>query len=172
MSPDAADALVDSPSAYVHIPFCARVCPYCDFAVVAGQDDVAERYIDAVVSEITTSDKWRQLDSVFFGGGTPSHIDHALLGRVLDALAGRHGIAEGAEITLEANPEDFSAVKAAEIRSLGFNRVSFGAQSFDEQVLAALGRRHQPQDIVTTVDAARSGGLDNLSVDLIYGSTR
>ncbi len=169
MTPELADSFIDSVAAYVHIPFCSAICPYCDFAVVAGQDDLAERYVDAVVSEISMSDTWRDLDAVYFGGGTPSHVDPVLLARILEALAGHHGIAVDAEISLEANPEDFSKDRADLLKQIGFNRVSFGAQSFDAGVLVSLGRRHQADQIMISVNAARDAGFENLSLDLIYG---
>ncbi|MGH8913670.1 MAG: radical SAM family heme chaperone HemW [Acidimicrobiia bacterium] len=170
MSRSDVDVHVDTPAAYVHIPFCSAVCPYCDFAVVAGADDMAERYVDAVIAEIGMSERWRPLDSVYVGGGTPSHVDPSLLGRILGTLARRHGMVSGAEVTLEANPEDFSLARARHLLSLGFNRVSFGAQSFDTLVLAALGRRHDGADIVESVDNARQAGFANVSLDLIFGS--
>ena len=93
MSRTDVDAHVDTASAYVHIPFCSAVCPYCDFAVVAGSDHLAERYVQAVVNEISRSPERQALEAVYFGGGTPSHVAPALLGRLLDALADAHGIA-------------------------------------------------------------------------------
>ena len=170
MTPIHADSFVGSAAAYVHIPFCAVVCPYCDFAVVEGQDDLAERYIDAVVAEIARSERWRPFDAVYFGGGTPSHLDPVLLGRILESLDAKHGLSDGAELTLEANPEDFTAERAGLLRRLGFNRVSFGAQSFDPKVLQSLGRRHVADHIAASVQAARSVGFDNISLDLIYGT--
>ena len=170
MTPEVADSFVEAAAAYVHIPFCSAICPYCDFAVVAGQDDLAVRYVDAVVAEIGMSDPWRPLDAVYFGGGTPSHVDPTLLARILEALANRHGIAADAETSLEANPEDFSEHRADLLRRIGFNRVSFGAQSFDGGVLVSLGRRHQADQIEASVMAARKTGFENLSLDLIYGT--
>ncbi|MGD2059719.1 MAG: radical SAM family heme chaperone HemW [Acidimicrobiia bacterium] len=170
MKPEEADSFVAHAAAYVHIPFCSAVCPYCDFAVVAGRDDLAHRYTEAVVTEIASSPSWRPLHAVYFGGGTPSHIAPDLLGSILEGLAARHGISSGAEISLEANPEDFTTAKAKRLRSIGFNRVSFGAQSFDPAVLSWLGRRHRPTDIVRSVRSAREAGLENLSIDLIFGS--
>ena len=171
MTPAEADRFATYAAAYVHIPFCSAVCPYCDFAVVAGQDHLAERYVSAVCTEIASADPWRPLDAVYFGGGTPSHIDTHLLGRVLDSLSATHGLSAAAEVSLEANPEDFSIERATRLRELGFNRVSFGAQSFDDAVLIGLGRRHVPEDIVASVGAARAAGFDDVSIDLIYGST-
>lgn len=170
MSPEEADRFADLAAAYVHIPFCSAICPYCDFAVVAGQDHLAERYVAAVRSEIESGDPWRPLDAVYFGGGTPSHIDPALLGSILKSLRARHGLAEDAEISLEANPEDFDPERARDLRSLGFNRVSFGAQSFDAGVLESLGRRHHAEQIGSSVRTAREGGFGNVSVDLICGT--
>lgn len=171
MTPAEADRFATSAAAYVHIPFCSSVCPYCDFAVVAGKDHLAERYIAAVCTEIDSADSWRPLDAVYFGGGTPSHLDPRLLGRILDSLRATHGISSDAEVSLEANPEDFSIERATDLRELGFNRVSFGAQSFDDAVLLALGRRHGPAEIVASTVAARDGGFSEVSIDLIYGST-
>jgi oxygen-independent coproporphyrinogen-3 oxidase len=157
-------------AAYVHIPFCSAVCPYCDFAVVAGADHKIGRYMDAVVAEISMSRRWRPLDSVYFGGGTPSHVGPAHLERILDALSSHHGLTAGAEISLEANPEDFSPSRATELLAAGFNRVSFGAQSFDDTVLARLGRRHTGDHIEISFSSARSAGFDNVSLDLIFGT--
>jgi putative oxygen-independent coproporphyrinogen III oxidase len=165
-----ADAHADRPSAYVHLPFCTRVCPYCDFAVVAGRDDLIDRYVTAVVDEIELSPRWRPLDAIFMGGGTPSHVPARELGRIIDALASRHGLAPDAEVTLEANPEDFGAELGVELVGFGFNRVSFGAQSFDDRILLELGRRHRAVDIEGSVANAKSAGFASVSLDLIFGS--
>jgi oxygen-independent coproporphyrinogen-3 oxidase len=170
MSAPDVDLHVKSPSAYVHIPFCSSVCPYCDFAVVAGADDMAERYVAAVITEIERVDPWLPLASVYFGGGTPSHVDPKLLGRILDTLERRHGLEPGAEVSLEANPEDFGEEQARVLLSLGFNRVSFGAQSFDDAVLTRLGRRHRNSDIIRSVESARGAGFSSVSLDLIFGT--
>jgi putative oxygen-independent coproporphyrinogen III oxidase len=170
MTPADVDTHLDTAAAYVHIPFCSAVCPYCDFAVVAGADDLTGRYARAVVAEIEMSAPWRPLEAIYFGGGTPSHVAPALLGMMLDALAGHHGIADGAEISLEANPEDFRRDRAADLRSLGFNRVSFGAQSLDGAVLESLGRRHDSTQVTASISTAREAGFENVSVDLIYGT--
>ena len=170
MSRTDVDAYVNTAAAYVHIPFCSAVCPYCDFAVVSGADHLAERYVEAVVDEIGASQRWRPFEAVYFGGGTPSHVAPELLGRLLGALADRHGVVDDAEITLEANPEDFDPERASQLKALGFNRVSFGAQSLDGAVLAALGRRHDASQVASSIAAARDAGFENISVDLIYGT--
>jgi oxygen-independent coproporphyrinogen-3 oxidase len=170
VSPHDVDRHVDSTAAYVHIPFCSAVCPYCDFAVVAGAVHVADRYVDALVAEIERGEVWLPLDSVYVGGGTPSHIDPRLLGRILETLSRHHGLAGDAEVSLEANPEDFSLDHARRLVFQGFNRVSFGAQSFDDAVLARLGRRHRGPDIVRSVENARAAGIQSVSLDLIFGT--
>lgn len=163
-----ADGAGELACAYVHIPFCHRVCPYCDFAVVEGRLDLTDRYLSALVREIGESAPWRKLDAIFVGGGTPSAIAPDELGRVLDALDRRFGLSNRAEITIEANPEDWTADKASALRNNGFNRVSLGVQSFDPAVLESLGRRHQPADIQRA--AGVSGNWDSVSVDLIFGT--
>ena len=113
---------------------------------------------------------WQELEAVYFGGGTPSHVSPHLLGMVLGALQACHGIADDAEVSLEANPEDFSEQRAEALLTAGFNRVSFGAQSFDDMVLARLGRRHRAEDIEGSIDNARRAGFGNISLDLIFGT--
>jgi len=169
VTPAEADRFVGAAAAYVHIPFCSAVCPYCDFAVVAGEDHLEDRYIAAVCAEITSSEEWKPLDAVYFGGGTPTHVAPGLLGKVLDTLSAKHGIRTDAEISVEANPEDFTITRAKELMKLGFNRASFGAQSFDSAVLSSLGRRHEAPQIEESVAHAREAGFKNLSIDLIYG---
>ncbi len=164
------DRFVGLAGAYLHTPFCGAICPYCDFAVVAGKDDLIDRYCDAVVAEIGMDRPWKHLDSVYVGGGTPSRVPGHQLNRLLEALRSRHGIDEAAEVSLEANPEDWTGEIAASFRAAGFNRVSFGAQSFNSSVLVSLGRRHGPDQISMSVATARTEGFDNISIDLIYGS--
>lgn len=169
-SPQLADSAADAATAYVHVPFCARVCPYCDFAVVAGRDDLMDRYADAVVTEIGMAPPWRRLDALYVGGGTPSRFGSGRLARVVDAVRGRFGLADGAEVTLEANPEDWTPQLATALLAAGFTRVSFGAQSFSDAVLLSLGRRHLAPDVVAAVAVARREGFPSINVDLIFGT--
>ncbi|CAN5886046.1 radical SAM family heme chaperone HemW [soil metagenome] len=169
-SPVLADQAGAWAGAYVHIPFCARVCPYCDFAVVEGRDDSADAYLSALESEIARRPPWRPLDAVFFGGGTPSRFGAHRLAGALAALARHYGLAGSAEVTLEANPEDWSAELSDALVGAGFTRVSFGAQSFDPLVLAELGRRHGPADISRAVGIARQSAFGSVSLDLIFGT--
>ncbi|MBT8248650.1 MAG: radical SAM family heme chaperone HemW [Acidimicrobiia bacterium] len=158
----------DDLGAYLHVPFCEAVCPYCDFAVVAGRDDEVSRYLKAVTAEINGSDAVGLVDAVFVGGGTPSRVSG--LAGLVGALEERHGLAPDAEVTLEANPEDWTDGKAEELRTAGFTRVSFGAQSYDPMVLEYLGRRHSPNQIDAAVDSVRRTGFESVSIDLIFGS--
>ncbi|MEN8234343.1 MAG: radical SAM family heme chaperone HemW [Actinomycetota bacterium] len=160
-------------SAYVHIPFCAQRCPYCDFAVVAADEpggDEAARYVEAILAEIAMEDTPFPLDAVNFGGGTPTRVDASDLGRILGALDQRFGIADDAEVSIEANPEDWSPTYGDALLSAGFNRVSFGVQSFDPVVLNSLGRTHSPDEAESAVRAARESGFDTVNLDLIYGA--
>jgi oxygen-independent coproporphyrinogen-3 oxidase len=157
-------------AAYVHVPFCARVCPYCDFAVVAGKDEFTARYFTALLAEIEMEPPAGPLDSVFIGGGTPSRVPSGLLGGVVDRLADRFGLGDGAEVSLEANPEDWTPAVADGLAAAGINRVSFGVQSFDDVVLAGLGRMHVAADGRVAVERARAAGFDSISLDLIFGS--
>jgi oxygen-independent coproporphyrinogen-3 oxidase len=167
--PDTVERAAGWRSAYVHFPFCARVCPYCDFAVVGGADDRVSEYVDALVAEISMEPEWHRLDAVFVGGGTPSRAALPSMNRILEALDGRFGLADDAEITLEANPEDWTEAHSDGLVEAGFNRVSFGVQSFDPGVLAALGRMHTPEQAEAAVGTARVSGFASVSVDLIYG---
>lgn len=168
--PELADRASHWRSAYVHVPFCGQVCPYCDFAVVAGKDHLFSRYARALIAEIRSAPDWGPLDAVNFGGGTPSRMPAAWLGRILGQVISRFGIVEGAEVSLEANPEDWTPSRARQLGAVGFNRVSLGAQSFDPVVLSYLGRRHSPDDIVRSVTASRHAGFASVNLDLIMGS--
>lgn len=168
-SAELADAAADLVAAYVHIPFCRRVCPYCDFAVVEGTD-LADRYVDAVVAEIGRAEPFRRpLDAVAVGGGTPTAIRPDALGRIIGSLEERFGLAAGAEVSLEANPEDLTPGTARALADVGVNRISLGVQSFDADVLAALGRNHTPEEARAAVDAALDA-VPSVSIDLIFGT--
>jgi putative oxygen-independent coproporphyrinogen III oxidase len=168
--PDLAEAASTWRSVYLHLPFCARVCPYCDFAVVAGRDGLTDRYLAALESEVLAEPPWYELEAVFVGGGTPSRVPTAGLRRLLALLRGRFGLVEDAEVTLEANPEDWNAARASALVEAGFTRVSLGVQSFDRAVLTDLGRLHTPDQAVAAVSVARAAGFASVSLDLIYGS--
>lgn len=167
-------ALFPSAALYVHFPFCARKCLYCDFPSFAGQDDQMARYLEALHAEIDAAPPCR-IRTIFLGGGTPSYIPGPWMAEVMDHLRRHFDIAPDAEITMEANPGNErlhageAGVEWARYRQMGINRISLGVQSFDAGVLQALGRIHSPQDAVDAVAAVKAGGFTNMSIDLMYG---
>lgn len=173
--PSLADSAAEWVGAYIHIPFCRTVCPYCDFAVVAlSADGVASDargpYIEALLEEIAAERQFaRPLDAVFVGGGTPTSIQPDDLGRVLAAIDARFGLAGGAEVSIEANPEDLAPGVPAALAGVGFNRISLGVQSLDPDVLGSLGRAHDPGEASTAI-ARAVDVFDSVNVDLIYGT--
>lgn len=158
---------------YVHIPYCVSRCPYCDFNTYVGIEDTAPAYVDAILCE---AEAWarrahaRQAGSIFFGGGTPSLLEPALVERLLAGLHASFAVADDAEVTMEANPETVDVARLRAFREAGINRLSFGAQSFAPRVLATLGRAHSALRTVQAVGEARAAGFDNINLDLIYGT--
>lgn len=165
-----ADDAHDWKSAYVHIPFCRRRCPYCDFAIVPGppDDTLHARYVAAVLAEIDMADAFGPLDAIDFGGGTPSVIDPSHIGAITRRLVDRFGGARP-EVSIEVNPEDWSVALADGLRSAGVDRISIGAQSMSAPVLGQLGRLHTADQISTAVEEAKEAGFRSVSVDLILG---
>lgn len=156
-------------SLYIHIPFCASKCYYCDFFSVASSSSV-DNFMNAICAEIASrGDLSEEVSTIYFGGGTPSTLDIEQLSRILDALRLVFNCSAVKEITLEANPEQLTPAYLFALRSIGFNRLSIGIQSFVDEHLIAMGRRHTANDAQTAVQAARAAGFDNISVDLIYG---
>jgi len=155
---------------YVHIPFCSSRCSYCDFATGLYQGELAERYVRALTNEIRGSRYGGEIvDTIYFGGGTPSLLAPAQLERILASLYERFKITAGPEITLEINPGSATPEKLRAFRNLGVNRASFGAQTFDDAELAKLGRSHNSADTLKTFAALREAGFENVSFDLIAG---
>jgi oxygen-independent coproporphyrinogen III oxidase len=162
-----------NPGVYVHIPFCQSRCSYCHFTTRPWESGTAERYWKAVVSEILSfeppPEARGRAGTVYFGGGTPSLVPPPHLEAILDAIRRRFGIVEGAEISLEANPGTVSCTNAAAYQEMGINRVSLGAQSFDDTELRSLGRVHSAQDVRDSVRIVRDSGISNVSFDLMLG---
>ncbi len=164
---------------YLHVPFCRVRCGYCDFNTYTATELRGARqdaYADTLLQEVALSrdvlarvGELRPISTVFFGGGTPTLLPAGDLARMLDGVREAFGIREGAEITVEANPDTVTAEMVAELRAASVNRMSIGMQSAVPHVLAALERTHDPANVSTAVAAARRGGLD-VSVDLIYGA--
>ncbi|RYG53285.1 radical SAM protein, partial [bacterium] len=160
-------------SLYVHVPFCARRCPYCDFAVsVNGRADFRAAYVEALQLEIKSQLEGTnaQLETIFCGGGTPTELSAAQLNLILDTVRSHATLAPNAEVSLEANPENLSRETLRQLREGGWNRLSLGAQSFDNETLRFLGRAHDSDRIGQVVQDARAEGWTNISLDLIFGA--
>lgn len=157
---------------YIHIPFCKSRCSYCDFATGLYNSDLAERYVKALEIDIQTTRETelsKTVDTIYFGGGTPSMLSQSQIERLLDAVHKRFQVEPTAEVTMEINPGSVSKSTLSEFRHAGINRASFGAQTFDDGELARLGRAHTSTDTLKTFDALRQAGFDNISFDLIAG---
>ena len=158
---------------YLHIPFCAAKCAYCDFYSLARSEDRMDDYVAALCRHLTESapqaDRHR-VETVYFGGGTPSYLGVKRLLRLLQTVKKRYHLAPDAEITLEANPDsagDWRALR--KLRHAGFNRISLGVQSSDDAILRQIGRIHTWEQVKNAAEAIRRAGFDNFSLDLIYG---
>ncbi|MDF2395412.1 radical SAM family heme chaperone HemW [Pseudomonas sp. 3MA1] len=158
---------------YIHIPWCVRKCPYCDFNSHAASPTLPEEeYVDALLADLDLelhAVHGRELSSIFFGGGTPSLFSAQALGRLLKGVEQRIPFAGDIEITLEANPGTFEQEKFTAYRALGINRLSIGIQSFQEQKLKALGRIHNGDEAIRAAGMARQAGFDNFNLDLMHG---
>ena len=157
---------------YIHIPFCAAKCTYCDFNTFAGIEPLMPAVVDALETELTlwsTRGDIPEWATVFFGGGTPSYLPATDIQRLIETASANYGIARDAELTLEANPDDISATKLASWQQAGINRLSIGIQSFNDTILRTLSRRHSSHDALNAVQDARQAGFRNISIDLMYG---
>lgn len=161
-------------SAYIHIPWCVEKCPYCDFNShgTNGKEIPELDYLYALANDIEDDlplVQDRKLESVFFGGGTPSLFSDIAIGNLISLLDKTVGLTEDCEITLEANPGTFEAEKFAGYRELGVNRLSIGIQSFEEEKLTKLGRIHSSDEALNAFELAREAGFDNINLDLMHG---
>jgi oxygen-independent coproporphyrinogen-3 oxidase len=160
---------------YFHVPFCARRCSYCDFAIAVRREVPSVAYTGTVLAEWAgwqSHDLWAEapeVESVYFGGGTPSRLAPEAIARILERVAADRAVAPDAEITLEANPDDVTPGAARAWRAGGINRVSLGAQSFHPAVLEWMHRTHSAEQIGAAVESLRDAGIANLSLDLIFG---
>lgn len=174
-----------SPGLYLHVPFCAHRCHYCDFNTYAGLDDLMPRYVAALRADLravavagpgavappgAATGGWPEFGSVFVGGGTPTMLDPADLAGILRLAGDVLPVALGAEVTVEANPESVTAAYLGRIVEAGVSRLSMGAQSFAPHVLTALGRRHDPERPLRALADARAAGVRRVNLDLIYGT--
>lgn len=170
--PDDTSLLTQGIALYIHIPFCETKCPYCDFNTYAGIESMMTPYVDALCQEIH---KWGNgLDhpsvrTIFLGGGTPSYLSPQDIGHILSVACESFTVEFNAEITTEANPSDLTPEKARLLRSKGFNRLSIGVQSLDDDLLHLLGRRHSANQAHKAFTVAREAGFNNINLDLMFG---
>ncbi len=150
--------------AYIHIPFCIRKCHYCSFVSGFSINKKTE-YISALTEEIKKKYKNEKLSTIYFGGGTPSLLESEELSQILSCF----DFDDTCEITLEANPETVTKEKFAKIRNAGFNRISLGVQTFDNNLLKSIGRNHNEETVYQSIQAIKESGFKNISIDLIYG---
>ena len=157
---------------YVHIPFCASRCSYCDFYSTLRLAEAGEPYVDALIAEARLRRRelrGEEVWTLYLGGGTPSQLPLPLLGRLVDGLHEVFDLSGLEEFTVEANPDDVTPEWSAALRPLGVNRVSMGVQSFEDGILRLIGRRHTASQAVDAVAHLREAGINNVSIDLIYG---
>lgn len=158
-------------AAYIHIPFCEHICHYCDFNKVFLKGQPVDDYLTALEEEIKLTmaeTPTKGLDSIFVGGGTPTALNVAQLERLCQTIQDHLPFHERVEFTFEANPGDLSADKLKVLYDSGVNRLSFGVQSFNDELLKKIGRTHKAEDVFRSVDAAKKVGFHNISLDLIY----
>tara|TARA_Y100001960_G_scaffold323303_1_gene401509 strand:+ start:113 stop:1243 length:1131 start_codon:yes stop_codon:yes gene_type:complete len=156
---------------YLHIPFCKTKCIYCDFYSVTKREDSIDRFIDCLLTEIKlnkTKLSDYTFDTIFFGGGTPSVLSANQIEKILTTLNKCYNLDKKIEITLECNPGEIDYNKLKNLKKLGINRLSIGFQSFNENLLKFLGRLHNVEQSISTFNAARKAGFDNINIDLIY----
>ncbi len=163
-----------APGLYLHVPFCSSICPYCDFSVVHAASPARQLFVSRLVTEVElAAPTWRDprpFDTVYFGGGTPSQLRAGELSRVLDACRTQLAFATPAPwIFLEANPEDVTKEACADWRALGVRTLSLGVQSFSDETLRFLGRRHTAREGSEAVETALGAGFDTVSIDVIFG---
>lgn len=155
---------------YIHIPFCKSKCPYCDFFSIKMNDEEMNRYVDKVIERF---DKYCNddivLDTVYFGGGTPSTLGTERIAKILNAINDKFTVDENAEITMEMNPTSKELINFTVLKECGLNRLSIGMQSAVESEMKLLGRTHSQEDVINTVNQAKKSGIGNISLDLIIG---
>lgn len=159
-------------SLYIHIPWCIKKCPYCDFNSHEFTNLPEKEYVAALVKDLQQDESWvqgRKIHSVFFGGGTPSLFSARAIGDILQNVEQRIGFEENVEITLEANPGSFEQQKFEDYRQAGINRLSIGVQSFQQKYLQALGRIHNDQEALRAISMAKNAGFNNINLDLMHG---
>jgi len=157
---------------YVHVPFCARRCSYCDFAIAVRRETPNRQFVDAIAAEWRgRANEWdaaHSVDTLYFGGGTPSRLVSRSIAAIIDLVSATVPLARDAEVTLEANPDDITAERADAWAASGVNRISLGVQSHDPRVLEWMHRTHRAEQVPGAVGVLRAAGINNISIDLIF----
>jgi putative oxygen-independent coproporphyrinogen III oxidase len=159
-------------SAYIHIPFCQQICHYCDFNKMFLKNQPVDEYLASLEKEMALTLQQaptNQLDTIFVGGGTPTALSEKQLKYLCESINRQLPIHTTTEFTFEANPGDLNLEKFKILRSAGVNRISFGVQTFNKDLLKKIGRTHQPSDVFQSIEWAKQAGFENISIDLIYG---
>ncbi|MEK5038955.1 radical SAM family heme chaperone HemW [Sporosarcina sp. FSL K6-3457] len=158
---------------YIHIPFCHQICHYCDFNKVFFKNQPVDAYIESIGQELSIMRQqgisFKELETVFLGGGTPTSLSEQQLDRLLAIIHDYVDVASLKEFSTEANPDELTYGKLTVLKNGGVDRLSIGVQSFDADLLTRIGRTHGPDDAARVVEEARKAGFDNISIDLIYG---
>lgn len=158
-------------SLYIHIPFCAKKCLYCDFPSWQGCESYFEDYTESLLNEIKNGERIYSdydISTIFIGGGTPTVLSPKLLGKITDAVLERYNVESNAEITSEANPGTVDGYKLKEMKAMGINRLSFGVQAWQNNILKALGRIHDRETFLKNLDEAKNAGFENINCDLMF----
>lgn len=158
-------------SLYIHIPFCAKKCLYCDFPSWQGCESYFEDYTESLLNEIKNGERIYSdydISTIFIGGGTPTVLSPKLLGKITDAVLERYNVESNAEITSEANPGTVDGYKLKEMKAMGINRLSFGVQAWQNNILKALGRIHDRETFLKNFDEAKNAGFENINCDLMF----
>jgi len=163
-------------SLYIHLPWCTRKCPYCDFNSHEGfSDSLQQPYVEALLADLDSQQAWwrdRPIESIFIGGGTPSLFEGRWLGALLEGVSNRTTLSRNVEITLESNPSSAESSRFAEYRGAGVNRLSIGVQSFDDRALETLGRIHSGDEARRALDMVAAAGFRRWNIDLMHGLPR
>lgn len=156
-------------SLYIHIPFCIRKCDYCSFYSINSTDEIFEEYTNALINQINSFHEYKRVKTIYFGGGTPSLIGADRLNRILEAISYKFDISQCEEITIEVNPKTSNLKDFLSLYQNGFNRLSIGLQSTNDNLLESIGRVHNYIDFLDTYNQALCAGFNNISADLMYG---
>lgn len=154
---------------YVHIPFCESKCIYCDFASSVENEKIIEKYFDSLIEEINSCEYVGRVETIYFGGGTPSCVNPRYIQKILTCINQKFYVEKNAEITIECNPNSATFDKLKEYKTYGFNRISFGVQSLHDEMLKLIGRRHNSTQVFEALSNAQKAGFENISADLLIG---